>query len=213
VLPSVFYHSAGGAAKAGTRDGHDCCTPLVFKGYRVPQSSGGRIPPMCWTVAFYGAVVFIQLPIIWFIWSFWDKANNIGWRYTDDDSRDTYVDVAKTMITASGIAVALVASIALSSEHRPTNHLVALSAKVATVLLIGCVCVSLVCILALARGHEQARSRSIDKLHAEGHQGRIERNEGALNNFELRLILLSGGAALSCFFTGFLFLGRIVFHF
>jgi hypothetical protein len=168
---------------------------------------------VCWTVAFYGAVVFIQLPIVWFIWGFWDKANNIGWRYTDDDSRDTYVDVAKTMITASGIAVALVASITLGAEHRPTNPIVVLSAKVATVLLIGCVCVSLVCILALARGHEQARARYVDKRRAEGYKGRIELNEGPLNNFELRVILLSGGAALSCFFTGFLFLGRIVFHF
>jgi hypothetical protein len=168
---------------------------------------------MTWTFAFYGVVLFIQLPIVWFIWSFWDKANNIGWRYTNDDSRDTYVDVAKTMITASGIAVALVASITLSSEHRPTNPLTVLSAKVAAVLLISCVCVSLVCILALARGHEQARSRYVDKLRAQGYQGRIEQYEGSLNNFELRVILLSAGGALSCFFTGFLFLGRIVFHF
>lgn len=168
---------------------------------------------MIWTFAFYGAVLFIQLPIVWFIWSFWDKANNLGWRYTNDDSRDTYVDVANTMITASGIAVALVASITLSSEHRPTNPLTVFSAKVAAVLLISCVCVSLICILALARGHEQARSRHIDKRRAEKYQGHIEQSEGSLNNFELRVILLSAGGALSCFFTGFLFLGRIVFHF
>jgi len=137
----------------------------------------------------------------------------MGRRYTGDDSRDTYVDVAKTMITASGIAVALVASITLSSEHRPTNPVTVFSAKVAAVLLICCVCASLVCILALARGHEQARSRYIDKRRAEGYQGRIEQYEGSLNNFELRVILLSAGGALSCFFTGFVFLGRIVFHF
>jgi hypothetical protein len=185
-------------------------TAMVFP---LPPIRGGRICSMHWTCVFYGLVILIQLPIFWFIWSIWHKATTIGWRYTNYDSRDTYVDVAKTMITASGIAVALLASITLSFDQRPTNTLAVFSAKVAAASLICCVCASLVVVVALARGHEQAKSRQMDKLRREGHQGPIETDEGALNNFELGVILIFACVALSCFFTGFLFLGRIVFHF
>ena len=63
------------------------------------------------TYLFYGLVILLQIPIILFVWSVWDEAKTFGWRWTNSDSRDTYVDVAKTMITAAGIAVALVASL------------------------------------------------------------------------------------------------------
>jgi hypothetical protein len=172
-----------------------------------------RIAAMIWTLAFYGLIFFVLLPIVWFIWSVWHKATTIEWRNTTDRSRDSYVDGAKTMITASGIAVALLASITLSSDHRPTNPLVTSSAKVAAVLLILCVCSSMVLIVSLMRGHEQASARRIDKLRDEGYQGRIDTDEGPLTNFELRVTLVSAGVALSCFFTGFLFLCRIVLHF
>jgi len=115
-----------------------------------------------------------------------------------------YVDAAKTLITASGIAVALLASSTVASE-RATNNLVAFSAKVAVVCLIACVCFSIVVILALMRGFERAQSRHIE---SGGHAG-----EGKLNSIELRFILIPAGGALSCFLVGFVFLGRIAFHF
>lgn len=96
--------------------------------------------------------------------------------------------------------------------QRAVSSPVRFSAKIAAVSLIVCVCTSLVLILSLTRGHERARSRHIDQSRAADRQGTIDNDQGALSNFELRVTLLSAGAALSSFFIGFLFLGRIVFH-
>jgi len=115
-----------------------------------------------------------------------------------------YVDAAKTLITASGVAVALLASSTVASA-RATSGLVAFSAKVAVVCLISCVCLSLIVILALIRGFERAQSR-----HIEG-GGRA--GQGRLNSTELRFILIPSAFALSGFLVGFLFLGRIAYHF
>lgn len=120
-----------------------------------------------------------------------------------------YVDGAKTLITASGIAVALLASSAVAAA-RTSNGLVAFSAKVAVVCLIACVCLSLVTILTLLRGYERAHSRHTDQLRKTGGQGTAE---GPLNAIELLFILVPTAGALSCFLVGFLFLGRIAFHF
>ena len=121
-----------------------------------------------------------------------------------------YVDGAKTIITASGIAVALLASSSVSSV-RTTNNLVAFSAKVAVVCLISCVCLSLVVILALLRGHERAKSRNVEEQRKSGNHAVI--TEGKLNSSELIFILVPSGIALSCFLVGFVFLGRVAFHF
>jgi hypothetical protein len=168
-----------------------------------------------WTCIFYGFLGLLEIPIIWFVMSVWWKAtSHPKWRWTNPDSRDTYVDIAKTMITASGIAVALLATLALHREAGVNpNPLVVFSAKVATVCLIGCVCVSLILIIALARGHEQAKSRWMEVQRQVGISGPSFGTQGALSDFELRVILISSAVALSCFFDGFLFLGRIVFHF
>ena len=120
-----------------------------------------------------------------------------------------YVDVAKTMITASGVAVALLASLSFSSQ-RPSNPTVVFFAKVAGFCLIVCVCMALVHIVALSRGHESAHARNVEALRGAGHLGAID--EGSLTNFELACILVSGGFALSGFFIGFLFLGRVIFY-
>ena len=120
-----------------------------------------------------------------------------------------YVDGAKTLITASGIAVALLASSSVASA-RTASALVAFSAKVAAVCLISCVCLSIVVILALLRGYERSWSRNQERMTAAG-QGST--NEGKLNTTELMLILVPSGLALSTFVTGFVFLGRIAFHF
>lgn len=87
------------------------------------------------------------------------------------------------------------------------------SAKIAAVCLISCVCFSLVFIIAEARFHEEATGRHIDSCREAGHQDPFNYREGALKDSELRVILFSTGIALASFFVGFLFLGRIVFHF
>lgn len=153
----------------------------------------------------------VELLIVSFIWSYWYHANKNQYRFTTQDSRTMYVDLAKTMITASGVAVALLASLSLNS-NRPLNHAVTAYAKVAGVCLIVCVCMALVHIIALSRGHELAKARMLLKLRAEGHTGPIQIQEGELTNGELLCSLISGGLALSGFFIGFLFLGRLIFH-
>lgn len=120
-----------------------------------------------------------------------------------------YVDGAKTLITASGIAVALLASSGVSSA-RTASPLVAFSAKVAAVSLISCVIFSLLLILALMRCYELAWSRVNEQRIA---AGQAAGDEGKLNTGELTLILLPAAAALSSFLVGFVFLGRIAFHF
>ena len=104
-----------------------------------------------------------------FVWHYWHEARSRGWDWISDDSRNMYVDGAKTLITASGIAVALLASSAVSSA-RTANDLVAFSAKVAVVCLISCVCLSLILILALLRGFERAENRYIDEQRKMGNK-------------------------------------------
>jgi hypothetical protein len=66
-------------------------------------------------------------------------------------------------------------------------------------------------ILALLRGFERAQSRYMEELRNAGKP--VKAGQGKLNTRELLFILASGGAALTCFLVGFLFLGRIAFHF
>ena len=117
-----------------------------------------------------------------------------------------YVDGAKTLITASGIAVAL---LTFSASGR-TVPLVTLSAKVAVVCLIACVCFSLIVILALLRGYQQAEARHMDEERNAG--SGATGGQGELTDGELLLILVPTWFALSCFLVGFTFLGRIAFH-
>jgi hypothetical protein len=166
-----------------------------------------------WTCVFYVFVSSLSAAPFLFVLHYWHEAKTRGWSWTSVDSRDMYVDGAKTMITGSGIAVALLAS-SVFSQRTTENSLVVFSAKVGVVCLISCVCLSLIVILALLRGHERAKSRRIEKLRQAGKLSPgIVVTEGQLNNGELLFILVPSALALSCFLVGFVFLGRIVFHF
>jgi hypothetical protein len=111
-----------------------------------------------------------------------------------------YVDVTKTLITASGVAVALVAS----DSSRALDPIAKFSAQIGVICLIVCITAGLATILALTRGHERARSRNIEA----GKGG----EEGQLTDFELLFILAPGAIALCSFLVGLLFLGRVTFH-
>jgi hypothetical protein len=143
--------------------------------------------------------VAIAAPAI-FMWSFWRDAKARQWNWVSDTSRAMYVDVVKTLITASGVAVALVAS----NSARAVDSIAKSSARVGVVSLIICISAALVTMLALTRGFERAQSRSI-----ESGQTNIE---GQLSDGELLFILVPGGIGLSSFLVGLLFLGRITFH-
>ena len=59
---------------------------------------------------FYFTVAVAVFGPMYFLWTFWRDAQKRQWNYTTESTRAMYVDIAKTMISASGIAVALVAS-------------------------------------------------------------------------------------------------------
>jgi hypothetical protein len=151
---------------------------------------------------FYFFVALVVVGPAVFFWSFWRDAQVRGWRWTTDASRTMYVDVAKTLITASGIAVAVVAS--SSAPLRTVDAIVRISARIGVISLVLCICASLVAMLSLTRGHERARNRNLDA----GKSG----NEGELTDAELFTTLFSSWLALSSFLVGALFLGRIAFH-
>lgn len=167
------------------------------------------------TFAFYGLVTLFEIGIAGFIGHFWYKVSRkpvlLGWRWSSVDSRSMWMDAAKTMITASGIAVALVASLTLRSQKETFDPLLIFSIKIATVSLVTCLCASMVYILALSRGHEAAKARNTERLRLKGDDREVK--DGPLSDFALYIILGSGFVALSGFFIGFLFLGRIVWDF
>lgn len=154
-------------------------------------------------------VACVAVTPLWFVLRIWRLARTTDWIWTSEDSRNMYVDATKTLITASGIAVALLASSV--SSGKTVNSIVSVSAKVAVVCLIVCVVLSFVVNLALIRLHEEAKGRNIDKLRTAGTLT-TPITEGKLNVGELLFILVPSGIALSCFLVGFVFLGRIVFH-
>jgi hypothetical protein len=161
-----------------------------------------------WTCIFYITVFCVTLGPLWFVLRVWRYARTKGFAWTSEDSRTMYVEVAKTLITASGIAVVLLASSV--SPERTADHVVAFSAKVAVVCLIACVGWSLVAMLALIRGHEEAKGRNIEERRARGLPTDVK--EGKLTSGELLFTLFPSAIALTCFLVGLLFLGRIVFH-
>jgi hypothetical protein len=91
--------------------------------------------------------LFVLLSVISpaiFMWTFWRDAKGRNWNYTTDTSRAMYVDVAKTLITASGIGVALTASV----STRVLDSIAKFSIRVGVVCLVICIPASLVTMLA-----------------------------------------------------------------
>lgn len=152
------------------------------------------------TCVFYIFVIAVIVAPSTFVWSIWRDAKRKNWNWTTESSRTMYVDVSKTLITASGIAVALVAS----DLVRASDLTAKVSARIGVICLILCITAALTTILALTRGYERARSRNIEA----GKGGA----EGQLLDFELLFILIPGAVALSSFLVGLLFLGRVTFH-
>ena len=163
-----------------------------------------------WTCTFYLSVFLLALAPSPLICQYWREARDRGWRWTSRDSRDMYVRGANTLITASGISLAVVASSVVRSGTEASG-LLAISAKLAVLALLFCVGFSLVLIMALLRGFERAQSRNIERQRKAGRP--VVAGEGQLSSKELRLILFSGHLALSSFLVGLAFLGRIAWHF
>ncbi len=168
------------------------------------------------TWMFYGSACIIELGVGWFLGTILYKGTRKGprgdvWRRSSEDSRDTGIDVGKTMSRVYGIAAALLASLTLGRPTMTLSPIVTRSVKSASVLLVLCVCVSMVAILVLARGHETAKARYVtEERQAKRPTEGIK--EGLLEISTFGLLLFAGFIALSGFFVGFLFLARIVWH-
>ena len=163
---------------------------------------------MVWAFIICG---LFAVAVIVFIWDFWAKAQHHGLRWSSTNSRNMYVDVFKTMITACGIAVALMAS-SSGGFARIMNDAIVHSAKIAVVSLILCVIMSLAAIIAVLRSFELAEFRQTVLARA-ARSVNVQGDEGVLTNAEIRMILLPSCLALLCFFTGFIFMANIVLHF
>lgn len=141
------------------------------------------------------AVILCQLLILTFI----VEAIRHDWRWIRRDGLTIYNDAAKTIITASGIAVAIVAAGIGGRLAAPFWIL-----QRAVVCLIVCILSSVMFMIAMARGWERASSR-------ETNQSENPFDQGRLSWLELLTILFFGDLALSSFFLGFIYLGRTMF--
>jgi len=102
---------------------------------------------------FYLSVFAAVVTPIVFVRGIWNDAQNSGYKWISDSSRGMYVDVLKTAISVAGVAVTLVAS----TLRDVSDAVVKRSVHVSVISLIVCIVASLVGMLALARGLEQAR--------------------------------------------------------
>jgi hypothetical protein len=129
------------------------------------------------------------------IGSFFYLAFRHDMRWVRPRSLAVYTEAAKTLLTSSGIAVAIVVA-GLQGKFSPPMWMLRRS----IVSLITCIVCSVAFIVVLGRWWETASSRDGG-----------ETEQGRLSWFELTVALLFADAALSSFFLGFLYLGRIVF--
>jgi hypothetical protein len=164
-----------------------------------------EIPPMTWLFLLLG---FLTVGAALFVRHFWKNAQ-AGLRWTSRDSRNVYVDCAKTLITASGITVTLLAASGSTLARTP---IVMISVKVAVVCLILCVVFSMGVMLALVRCHELANSRWMEQERNAGRSANVQIPQGELTNTELGWILFFTFFALTTFLWGLVFLGIIGWH-
>lgn len=125
---------------------------------------------------------------------FYDAAR-YDWRWVRSKSLAIYIEAAKTLLTSSGIAVAIAVA-GLRGNFSPPVWMLRRS----IVSLISCILCSVAFIVVLGRSWERASARD---------EGDTE--QGILNWFELTIALVLADAALSSFFLGFLYLARIVY--
>ena len=131
---------------------------------------------------------------------FFEGARKNDWRWVGKDSRDTYVRIADTMITSSGIAVTLLMTLGRSGTPRWMLHR-------ATLALVVSIVFTVFFILIFVRNAEVAMARHSDECARKGtgNGGGI----GPLTNKQLLWTLLTAWVAVTSFLWGFLYLGRL----
>lgn len=139
-----------------------------------------------------------------FVANVWCDHRRRKWSWLTQDDLTRNIDLAKTLITASGIAVAVVAS---TLEKQQGNALRA--AKFAVEFLLTSVVASIVVIAALSRIYTRARSQLAQDRKPEDN---LAANQGKLSDSELLWLLGLAYVGFAGFLAGMFFLGRIVFQ-
>lgn len=153
---------------------------------------------MSWGITVLATIVFLG-PVIYVTW-FFRGATKQGWRWVDKDSRDTYVRIADTLITSSGLAVTLLMTLGRRISPRWMIHSAVVSLVVSIVFAVFFV-------LIFVRDAEVAIARHSEQRAKEGKpdEGRI----GSLTNWQLSWILFMAWVAVTSFLWGFLCLGAL----
>jgi hypothetical protein len=144
------------------------------------------------------------------VWDFWHEHTRQDWDWITQYGRDMYADVMKTLITASGVAVALIVT-ALSGHNSSVTH----SARLAVVTLTVSIVASMMTTFLLCRFYEKANSRARDVAGKSGmspENPRWPSDQGQLKPHELALILFPAYFALAGFLLGFLSLTKMAFE-
>lgn len=145
-------------------------------------------------------IIAILGPLVGF-YTFWRDARAHGWAWISDESLKMYVDAAKTFLTASGIAAAIVIA-SLGGKFSPPSWIV----QRAVAGLVTCVVFAPITVLVLYRLYERASSRHQAAEPKDPHA------QGKLTRLELALLLVVAYITAEGFILGFLYLGRIPFH-
>jgi hypothetical protein len=135
------------------------------------------------------------------LYTFWRDAQAREWDWITDGSLKMYIDAAKTFLTASGIAVAIVVA-SMGGKFSPPLWIV----RRAVSGLVACVVFAPITVLVLYRIYERARSRHQEAEPKDPHP------QGKLTRLELILLLIMAYLTTEGFILGFLYLARIPFH-
>jgi len=136
------------------------------------------------------ACVVVVMPQI-FVGSFCWLAKKRRWLYIGIDSRQMYVDLAKSLLTSAGIASSIMVG---TYSH---SQMPAWMVGHGLMFLVACIVSSVWFMTAISRFYETATSREPGKQPA------------PLMWWELLVVLILADMALSLFLIGFLYIGRI----
>lgn len=149
----------------------------------------------------FRALLFIVviLPLLGF-YSFWRDAQKQQWLALNPETLKMYVDAVKTILTASGLAVAAI----VASLGGRLSTPIWIVERAVTCLVMCIVCAPLT-VFVLYRCYDRARSRHHEVEPRDPYQ------QGALTSLEYLLLLLMAYATVEGFILGFLYLARIPF--
>jgi uncharacterized membrane protein SirB2 len=139
-------------------------------------------------------LVGVAVYIGWFVWGV--KKHN--WRFANLEGCRAYSEVARALITSSGIAAAILVAV---FRYSPClGWLIRRSVVLLVVSIISSICFMMIFLRSTEAAVSRERVRNPNADY------------GALTNKELTAILIPGAVSLAACLLGFLYLARIAFH-